>query len=139
MVTVGFVMPMYRVDENGQRVELCAEILSGQADANFIANLDTVDNTAVAGSDFTALQNAELNFVVPSTTACTFVDITNDQLYETDETFFGVLTSDDPRVLINANRAQTTVTITDEDSMSYVFYIYMYPFMQLICLVCMIA
>ena len=102
-------------------MEVCAVIDQGQIQGTVIVNIDTRDNVALAGSDYTALQNTALTFEAPSTTACTNIMITNDQLYEIDENFFGLLTSPDPtRVTINTARDEASIEILDEDRTSLV-------------------
>ena len=117
-VRVGFEELTYSENENGGTVEVCAVIDQGQLQGSVEVNIQTSDNTAEAGSDYTALPaNAVLTFQSPSTRACTDISITNDQLYEIDEDFFGQLTSPNPnRVTINPARDTTTITILDDDS-----------------------
>ena len=112
---VGFQQPMYEVDENAVQVEVCAVIVNGEIAADVEVSLETADNSALAGSDYTALTTT-LTFAAPSTRACENINIINDQMYEIDETFFGQLTSDNARVVIIPARRQTTIEINDEDS-----------------------
>ena len=109
---------MYEVNENGVQVEVCAVIVSGDSAADVMISLETADDSALAGDDYTALSTT-LTFVTPSTRTCENVDIINDQIYEIDETFFGQLMSDDSRVVIIPARQQTTIEIDDEDSKLY--------------------
>lgn len=116
-VTAGFEELMYDVNENGGSVQVCA-VINGQIDSDVVVNIQTVDDTAMANSDYTPLQNTPLTFQAPNTRACTSISITNDQVYEFNEDFFALLTTPDPtRVTITASRAQTTITIADNDGM----------------------
>ena len=118
-MTVGFEDLTYSVDENEGVVEVCAIIEQGEIQGTIVVNIQTNDRTAIAGSDYTALQNAQLSFVSPSTRACTNIDITNDQLYENDENFVARLSTLDPsRVRINPARDESNVEILDDDSKS---------------------
>ena len=106
---------MYEMNENGLQVEVCAVIVNGEIAADVEISLETADNSALAGNDYTALTTT-LTFVAPSTRACENINILNDQIYEINEIFFGQLTSDNARVVINPPRQQTTIEINDEDS-----------------------
>ena len=122
------------MDEDEGTVQVCAVIDQGQIQGAVIVNIDTRDNVALAGSDYTALQNIALTFEAPSTTACTDIVITNDQLYEIDENFFGSLTSPDPtRVTINPARDEASIEIIDEDGTSLVTVVAIIPLNQLYC------
>lgn len=111
---------MYTVNENGGRVEVCAEIDQGQIATDVIVNIETADGTAMANNDYTPIIAGTLTFTSPSTRACTNIDIEDDQLFEADENFFGRLSSPDPtRVTINPSRDETDIQITDQDSTFY--------------------
>ena len=118
-VRVGFQQLEYSVSENEGTVEVCAVIDQGEIQGTVIVNIDTGDGTALAGTDYTALQGGTLTFEPPSTRACTDITITNDQLYEIDEQFFGRLRSSDlTRVTVNPARDDANIEILDEDSTS---------------------
>jgi hypothetical protein len=119
-IMVGFQQPMYEVDENGVQVEVCAEIVNGEIADDVTVMLVTMDNTALAGSDYSAL-TITLTFDAPSTLACTNINIMDDESYEVDETFFGILISDNPMVQIIPAREQTIIQIVDEDSLTIGF------------------
>ena len=125
---VGFQQPMYEVDENGVQVEVCAEIVNGEIADDVTVMLVTMDNTALAGSDYSAL-TITLTFDAPSTLACTNINIMDDESYEVDETFFGILISDNPMVQIIPAREQTIIQIVDEDSMFMLFNAHMYMYL----------
>ena len=125
---VGFQQPMYEVDENGVQVEVCAEIVNGEIADDVTVMLVTMDNTALAGSDYSAL-TITLTFDAPSTLACTNINIIDDESYEVDETFFGILISDNPMVQIIPAREQTIIQIVDEDSMFMLFNAHMYMYL----------
>ena len=96
-------------------MQICVVIDEGQVDADFTVTVGTADDTALAGQDYTALQNVELTFNSTSTRECTLVSITNDQIFEEDEIFIGRLSSNDSTVLINQDRDETRVFIADDD------------------------
>ena len=104
------------MDENGGSIEVCAEIIVGEIDTDVVVNIRTSDNTAVAGSDYTAMLNVPLTFEAPNTLACVSISIDNDQVYEDFEEFLGTLTSTDPvRVTISPARRTTKIRINDND------------------------
>ena len=114
-VRVGFEFFSSELTENSGSLQICVVIVEGQADADFTVTVGTSDDTALAGQDYTALQNVELTFNSTSTRECTRVSITNDQIFEEDEIFIGRLSSNDSTVLINQDRDETRVFIADDD------------------------
>ena len=94
-IRVGFEELTYQVNENGGSIQVCAMILDREMDTDVVVNIQTSDDTAVSGSDYTALLNESLAFEAPNTHSCVSISIDNDQVYEDMEEFLGTLTSPD--------------------------------------------
>lgn len=87
--------------------------LSPASGQNVTFDWSTMDVTATGGNDFTAVAPTSVTIAAGATSAVVNVAITNDSLYETNETFWVTLNNQ-----VNANFADTTavVTILDNDA-----------------------
>ena len=76
---------------------------------------NTVDGTAEAGADFTAVSGGTLVFGAGSTRQTILVATLDDELHEPDETFEVALTGVSPPGAAALGQATATGTITDDD------------------------
>ena len=111
-VEIGFSPVAYSVSEVAGSVELTVSVLSGDIDAgvNVEVTVRTMDESAIAGEDYTAT-TATLTFTSSVTEATVTVFITDDAIVEGEETFVVELSGD--RVPSVSSVAR--VTITDDD------------------------
>ena len=111
-VEIGFSPVAYSVSEVAGSVELTVSVLSGDIDAgvNVEVTVRTMDESAIAGEDYTAT-TATLTFTSSMTEATVTVFITDDAVVEGEETFVVELSGD--RVPSVSSVAR--VTITDDD------------------------
>lgn len=115
VVNVGFTESVYVVMELDQEIEVCARLM-GLIAREVSVRLSTISNTSEAGSDFTAILNAEMTFEPASLmVVCWTIDIENDHFVEGQESFFVSLATDDNSVDLNSTTVQ--VIIMDEDCM----------------------
>ena len=68
---------------------------------------------SLGGSDYTTVMRVPLVFSATVTSQCRDINITNDSLYEMDETFSLVMTSSEPDVSFVRN--VTTLTLQDNE------------------------
>jgi Calx-beta domain/Domain of unknown function (DUF4114) len=87
--------------------------LNKPSEVDVTVDVSTVDGTAIAGSDYTALSKATVYFAPGETTQQVSVDITGDRTLEPDETF--TLNLSDPTNAILGN-STATATILDDDT-----------------------
>lgn len=73
----------------------------------------TVSSDSTSGADFNVLSSTELSFSPGDTEKNIVIQTVNDELIETDETFFVNLSTTSQVVQINER--VTTITITDND------------------------
>jgi hypothetical protein len=76
--------------------------------------VQTIDQNFIsfaAGSDFTAVEE-ELTFSMDSDRSCVDVFLLDDDVLEDPESFFLDLTTDDPMVMLNPDRAEVIVNDT---------------------------
>ena len=102
------VWSLYEVSEGDATVEVCTVVLSDNLGTEVTLNLQTSDGTALQPSDYTTLQSV-LTFSPSMLRQCRDISISDDGLYELDETFLGRLSSSRSVVLIRPDLRETTI------------------------------
>ena len=146
-MTVGFSQSMYPVSENDTAVEICVHILEGSlaADREVVVEVESLSGTATGKQtdhctwECSHLRNSFLTAeddYVPfnrtftltnmKTFECFDVEITKDTLFEADETFMVLLSSNDFSATLMPDSA--VIIIQDDDGMPF-FYYYL-PFLD---------
>ncbi len=87
--------------------------LSAASGATTTVNFSSINDTALAGSDYTALTPGVLTFAPGETEKTITVEVLGDGLFEVDETFFVKLSNPANATLANG---QATGTITNDDA-----------------------
>ncbi len=97
--------------ENNREV-LVGVRLSRESESNVSVNYETVEGTAMVGTDFMAVSNGQLIFLPSETTKNISITILGDDIFEPDETFDILLSNP-----INATivRGKSTITIRNDD------------------------
>lgn len=80
-------------------------------------DFSTVDDTAIAGSDFTAIATQAISFAPNETTQTIEIPILDDTIYERTETFFVQLTNPSANAEIDLVQGRGVGTILDDDPM----------------------
>ena len=88
--------------------------LSAASGLPVTVTIDTADNTATGGADYTAITGQIINFAPGDTTKTVAVDILGDDEGEADETF-NVVMSSPTNASLAAGQDTTVVTIVDDD------------------------
>ena len=121
-VTAGWASPTYTVTETETRVEVCAQLSTGELSGTRAVRLNyaTRNGTAVAGRDYTS-STGTLRLSKADTRACAIVSLPADNgTVNGDRTFDVVLAGvqgiPDSDVAATLGAATTTVTIADNDS-----------------------
>ena len=97
-----------------------ASIRIGRFDGSFFrpvqVMLSTMDDTATSNEDFIPLTDVVLTFNESSSTQVVNVTIVNDNILEDQETFFVVLSTDDPAVMLGGEGVarSTRIDILDD-------------------------
>lgn len=91
--------------------------LVGQTEVDASVVLDTVDGTAIAGKDYTAISGLTLTFAAGVTSQTVTVTVNNDGVFEADETFTLVL-SDASNATIGTDTGTGTI-VNDDDAPSF--------------------
>ena len=140
MVVIGLEETSYTTAEDGGAVEVCAVVVEGELERSAEVSISTVDGSATGqlvlctfsilsgmsrywsslsgGEDYTSITMV-LTFDGSNTRGCSDVPITDDVIYEDDETFSVTLTTGDGDVTLEPDSG--VVTITDEDGgLSYI-------------------
>ena len=97
-----------------------ASIRIGRFDGSFFrpvqVMLSTMDDTATSNEDFIPLTDVVLTFNESSSTQVVNVTIVNDNILEDQETFFVVLSTDDPAVMLGVEGVaqRTRIEILDD-------------------------
>jgi len=124
----------YTTAEDGGSVEVCAVVVEGVLERSAEVSISTVDGSATGqlvfcpfpilsgmskywsslsgGEDYTSITTV-LTFDGSNTRGCSDVPITDDNIYEDDETFSVTLTTEDGDVTLEPDSG--VVIITDED------------------------
>ncbi|CAI8016676.1 FRAS1-related extracellular matrix protein 2, partial [Geodia barretti] len=113
-VRTGFEEVVYALGESSGSVVVCAEILSpAVAEREFFLLLSSSNRDAVAGEDYTGLQDVPLGpFSLSQRRNCLSVSVTDDGICEEpEESFVLSLTTDDE--FIDISRDSVTVYIED--------------------------
>jgi hypothetical protein len=77
--------------------------------------LSTANGTAKEPQDYTSLTSLTVTFAADEAKQCVNVTITNDTIVENNETFYVIMTTNNPNVTVNENRKNLTITITNDD------------------------
>lgn len=111
--TFQFDLANHEANENGTNVSVVVSRING---ATGPADVDvlTLDGSAVGGEDYQSLVTT-LTFADGETLKTVTIDLINDTLVETNESFFVVLTNATGGAMLNES-AVTTVTILSDDS-----------------------
>ena len=114
--TVSFSSNAVTVAEDDGTVAVTLELTHPSANALAIP-VSTADETATAGSDYTALTDMDITIAAGMTTQTVSIDITDDNTDENDERFTVNIGSSLPAGVKagSANGQKVTVTITDDD------------------------
>ena len=97
-----------------------ASIRIGRFDGSFFrpvqVMLSTIDDSATSNEDFIPLTDVVLTFNESSSTQVVNVTIVNDNILEDQETFFVVLSTDDPAVMLGVEGVaqRTRIEIIDD-------------------------
>ncbi|MFP2997994.1 Calx-beta domain-containing protein, partial [Spongiivirga sp. MCCC 1A20706] len=89
--------------------------LTGDVDGSFTVDYASANNTAVSGSDYTAVTNSLTFTGTDAETQTLTVNITDDNLVEASETYF-INLSNVSNTLVTISDGQGEGTITDNDS-----------------------
>ena len=84
--------------------------LDHASDDTVTVTFNTIDGTAKAATDYTAIANQQVTFAPGTTTQTVSVTVKNDHLFENEETF-GVVLSDPAAATLDAAHFQATGTI----------------------------
>jgi hypothetical protein len=120
-VTVQFEEVVYSLQESRGRVQVCAEILRpAVAEREFFLMVTSADRDAIAGEDYTSLQEEPLGpFSQSQHRHCLGVVVADDSLCEEPEESFTLsLTADDD--FIDISRGSVTVYIEDVEEVECV-------------------
>ena len=127
IATIGFEMAEYEVDENIGGGSVNIKIVSNVALATKVTlAVSTVAGSAMAGEDYTALDNMNVVLSTGDTNTIVNVSITNDDLIEPDETFEVVLSAPyglPPGVELAPSQSRVPIEILSEDMASASFII----------------
>ena len=105
----------YPVNEGSGSVAVTV-VRTGDLSATTTVNYSTRDSTALGGIDYT-VSNGTLTFLAGEVNKTIIIPITNDNIFETAESFDLTLTSPAGPGTIEILRAQSTITITDNDTL----------------------
>ena len=127
IVTIGFEMAEYEVDENGGvlMIDVVSDVSIPVGGVTLAVS--TVVGTATAGDDYTAVNKMEVVIPAEDTDQTLNITIANDGLIEPDETFFVELGAPDGGlpswVELDHAKSRVPVKIESEDTASAVFII----------------
>ncbi|AFY96341.1 Calx-beta domain-containing protein [Chamaesiphon minutus] len=112
-LTVSIASASFNEGSTGTKSAVFNVTLNKPSEVDVTVDVSTVDGTAIAGSDYTALNKTTVYFAPGETTQQITVDITGDRDLEADETF--TLNLSDPT---NADLGDRTAigTILDDDT-----------------------
>lgn len=113
--TLQFSSATYSVNENGGSVLITVTRTSNPT-GTVTVDASTSDGTATAGSDFTDT-DVTLTFEDGQTTATFSIPITNDALFEDDETILLTLSNPTGGTILGAT-SSSTVTIVDDEALA---------------------
>jgi hypothetical protein len=77
--------------------------------------LSTANGTAKDPQDYTSLTGLTVTFAADEVKQCVNVTIRNDDIVENNDTFYVIMTTNNPNVTVNENRKNLTITITNDD------------------------
>lgn len=142
-VVIGFNQTLYEVSESEQQALISVTLLNGTLQREAIVTLSITENTAegmkvlklesitiimydhrsinlqylnLGGRDFVLLQPQHLTFDAGNSFNTIAVNITNDESFEMDEQFYGLLSTMDLDVTLSP--AQTTIRILNDDGIT---------------------
>ena len=111
--TLSFSSATYSISETGTSVDVIVNRVSG-SDGLVSVNFATQNMSATSGTDYTGVASQNLSWPNGDAVAKTItIPITDDLIFEGDETFRGVLTSATGGAVIGTGT--TTVTIVEDD------------------------
>lgn len=104
--------------ESDDGTNLVFTIVLDQADPSedVTVEVSTVEDTAEAGSDFTALSNQKITFKPGETTQTIDIPIVGDTIYERTETFFVRLANPSANAAIDPAQGEAVGTILNDDA-----------------------
>lgn len=105
--------PVPQIEGEGRQVAFTIT-LSEAVSEDVVVTYDTVDGTAVAGSDYTGVTGGTVVIAAGSTSATVFIDLINDDVIETEETFSVVIRSAEQAT------SGTVLDITDDTGIATV-------------------
>ena len=108
-VEIGFAPVMYTVDEDAGTIELTVRLFGGRLDRDVTLNYRAVDSTAIAGADYNTGAVSTITLSPGDTEATIMIDIVDDSLLETNETFTVVLSGAPVGVILNPDTAEVTI------------------------------
>ena len=108
-VEIGFAPVMYTVDEDAGTIELTVRLFGGRLDRDVTLNYRAVDSTAIAGADYNTGAVSTITLSPGDTEATIMIDIVDDSLLETNETFTVVLNGAPVGVILNPDTAEVTI------------------------------
>ena len=113
VVEIGFDPDTYTVDEGSGTITLTVKVLSGDLGRDVTVSYETMDGSAIAGEDYTTVQST-LTLTPGNPEMTIVVNITDDALFESAETFTVVLSGAPAGVTLTP--ATATITITDTNT-----------------------
>ena len=111
-VVIGFDPDTYTVNEDAGTVELTVKVLAGSLTRDVTLTYDTMDGTATAGEDYTAVSMGTVTLLSSETEKKIVLSIIDDSNVELSEMFTVVLSGATAGVMLDPSMA--TVTITDD-------------------------
>ncbi|XP_019849169.1 PREDICTED: extracellular matrix protein 3-like isoform X2 [Amphimedon queenslandica] len=117
-VNFGFPVLSIPVNESDQTLVVCVDRFSGQIESprEVIVLLSTVDGTARGGSDYISISMVQLVFNSTVMSKCADINIRQDSLYEIDEYFNAIISSND--VAVHFINNVSTIIIQDNDMLA---------------------
>ena len=134
-MVIGFNQTLYKVSESELQALIYVTLLNGSLLREAIVSVSTLEDTAkginlrlvqnilctiieapaliLGDSDFVQLEPQQLTFNVGISYITVAINITNDENFEINKQFFGILSTMDMDVTLSP--AQTTIRILDDD------------------------